>query len=137
MSDRANRELECLKQGIFNDLTLRRITRKLIEQYGLPDGKYVVDEKWTRSMVAASDNLFQLSMELVLPSSSPIRYGTAVISGDVRLFIQIESYSPTAWMDLEVDYVYGPFMGEEGGELCYRFEMRLSDDRAGVGAASA
>ena len=125
LNEKAKRELECLEQGLVNDVSLRRITRTLIDEFGLPDGAY------SKSSVSScvEDGEYRVSLELLLPASRPIKRGTAVIGGDVRLFIDVFASSPLSLMDLSV--CGSPMVPvEKDGEIHYSITLRLLEDQA-------
>jgi len=131
VTDQEQKELASLKQGLLNDITLRRLTQELIKLFELPDGRYEL----VSSASEMKDGKYSLIMELSLPITSPVKYGTAVVGAAVHLFLDILADSPSSFMDLAVCNFKGPMEVEE--ETFYSISARLFDDRAGVEALSA
>ena len=108
--------MESMKQGLGNDITLRRITRSLVDELSLPDGPY--------ELVYSGVENDLVVMELYLSEDSPIKRGTAVVGGAVRLFLRIATPPVGGVMDLFVQSYIGPV--EKDGEIQYTAHMGLS-----------
>lgn len=121
-----DQELEILKEGLFNDIALSRLTNTLVKLCGIPDGRYSL------AYLDAEEDRVEacrfLHAQLVLPKTSPVKYGSSVVGGDVRLVLNISAMRPVSrFVDVSVGSTVGPY--EQGHESCYIIDIFLN--RAG------